>query len=107
MTITKTEGVRKKGRPARYGQGRTSLHVRFTPERIEMLKALADLNGRSLSEQVEYVVERHFADQAVHAAKRNDRQLRDVDEKRTQEIIEATTERLLAQVRELFAGRKE
>jgi hypothetical protein len=35
------------------------LHVRFTPERIEMLKALADRNGRSLSEQVEYLVEDH------------------------------------------------
>ena len=55
----KTEETRKRGRPARYGQGRTSLHVRFTPERIAMLKALADRNGRSLSEQVEFVVEDH------------------------------------------------
>jgi hypothetical protein len=59
MTTVETGAPRKKGRPARYGQGRTSLHVRFTPERIVMLKALADRNGRSLSEQVEFVVEDH------------------------------------------------
>ena len=59
MTPVETEAARKKGRPARYGQGRTSLHVRFTPERIATLKALADRNGRSLSEQVEYIVEDH------------------------------------------------
>jgi hypothetical protein len=59
MTTVETETPRKRGRPARYGQGRTSLHVRFTPERIEMLKALADRHGRSLSEQVEFIVEDH------------------------------------------------
>jgi hypothetical protein len=59
MTTVETGAPRKKGRPARYGQGRSSLHVRFTPERIALLKALADHNGRSLSEQVEFVVEDH------------------------------------------------
>jgi|ERR1700722_5996780 hypothetical protein len=59
MTTAKTEEPRKRGRPARYGQGRASLHVRFTPERIALLKALADRNGRSLSEQVEFIVEDH------------------------------------------------
>jgi hypothetical protein len=59
MTTVETETPRKKGRPARYGQGRTSLHVRFTPERVEMLKTLADRHGRSLSEQVEFIVEDH------------------------------------------------
>jgi predicted HicB family RNase H-like nuclease len=49
---------RKPGRPRKYGQGRINATVRFTPERHAELRAAADQNGRSVSEQVEYLIER-------------------------------------------------
>jgi hypothetical protein len=48
---------RKPGRPRKYGQGRINATVRFTPERYAELQAEADQKGRSLSEQVEHMVE--------------------------------------------------
>jgi predicted DNA-binding protein len=91
MTTTETEQPRKKGRPARSGQGRMSLHVRFTPERMEMLKVLADRNGRSLSEQVEYVVERYFADLQFHG----------VSEKQLKAVVDAAAKRVIEEIRKL------
>jgi hypothetical protein len=57
VTNTETERRRKPGRPRKYGQGRINATVRFTPERYAALKTEADRTGRSLSEQVEAVVE--------------------------------------------------
>jgi len=53
-----TRRGRKPGRPRKYGQGRINATVRFTPERYAGLKASADANGRSVSEEVEAQVER-------------------------------------------------
>lgn len=57
MTRSAETPRRKPGRPRKYGQGRVNATVRFTPERYAELQAEADQNGRSLSEQVEHLVE--------------------------------------------------
>jgi hypothetical protein len=54
------EKQRKPGRPRKYQGGRINATVRFTPQTYAKLKAAADRNGRSVSEQVEFVVERAF-----------------------------------------------
>jgi hypothetical protein len=64
----KAEAERKPGRPRRYKGGRIHTTVRFTPERHASLKAEADRNRRSVSEQVEAMVERAVAyDQMLEA----------------------------------------
>jgi predicted HicB family RNase H-like nuclease len=64
----KAEAERKPGRPRKYKGGRIHATVRFTPERHASLKAEADRNGRSVSEQVEAMVERAVAyDQMLEA----------------------------------------
>lgn len=50
--------TRRRGRPRKYGQGRINATVRFTPERHADLKAAADSNRRSISEEVEARIER-------------------------------------------------
>jgi hypothetical protein len=50
------------GRPRKYAEGRHNATVRFTPKRYAALRAEADKNRRSLSEEVEVRVERSFAD---------------------------------------------
>jgi hypothetical protein len=67
MSIEKTSR-RKPGRPRKYGQGRINATVRFTPERYDVLKQAADAAGRSVSEQVEAMVERAFALDELMAA---------------------------------------
>jgi hypothetical protein len=66
MPIEKTSR-RKPGRPRKYGQGRVNATVRFTPERYAELQAEADQNRRSLSEQVEYIVENAARDRETIA----------------------------------------
>ena len=63
MTSEESER-RKPGRPRRYGQGRINATVRFTPERYADLKAAADDQRRSISEEVEARVERSFTEAA-------------------------------------------
>ena len=53
---------RKPGRPRKYGRGRVNATVRFTPERYAALKAAADVQRRSVSEEVEARVERSFTE---------------------------------------------
>jgi hypothetical protein len=57
MTETGKPAPRKPGRPRKFGLGRINATVRFTPERYEELRLEADQNGRSVSEQVEYMVD--------------------------------------------------
>jgi hypothetical protein len=57
VTQSEKNSRRKPGRPRKFGQGRINATVRFTPERHAELQAEADQNGRSLSEQVEHMVE--------------------------------------------------
>ena len=57
MTEAKKPAARKPGRPRKFGQGRINATVRFSPQRYEMLRLEADQNGRSISEQVEHMVE--------------------------------------------------
>jgi hypothetical protein len=57
---TETERRQKPGRPRKYGRGRINATVRFTPERYAALKAGADENGRSVSEEVEQRIEQSF-----------------------------------------------
>lgn len=45
-------------RPRKHGQGRINATVRFTPQRHEELKAAAEASGRSVSEEVEFRIER-------------------------------------------------
>ena len=54
MTQTEKSVPRTPGRPRKFGQGRRNVMVRFTPERYAELRAEADRQGRSLSEQVEH-----------------------------------------------------
>ena len=51
--------VRKRGRPRKYPRGRVVVGVRFTPQLYAELRAEAELHGRSLSEQVEHMVEQN------------------------------------------------
>ena len=53
----KKEMKRKRGRPPQFGKGRIRTAVRFSPERYAELKKLADASGRSVSEQVEMMIE--------------------------------------------------
>jgi hypothetical protein len=63
--VTSEESERRKpGRPRRYGQGRINATVRFTPERYADLKAAAEEQRRSISEEVEARVERSFTEAA-------------------------------------------
>ena len=55
MVIVK-EG-RRLGRPRKFGQGRINATIRFTPKRYAEIKKAADSNGRSVSEQVETMIE--------------------------------------------------
>jgi hypothetical protein len=64
---------RKPGRPRKYGQGRINATVRFTAQRIAQLRTEADQNGRSVSEQVEYIVERASSDRELIANLKRDR----------------------------------
>jgi hypothetical protein len=57
VTTIEKSSRRKPGRPRKYGQGRINATVRFTPERYAELRAEADQNGRSVSEQIEHMVE--------------------------------------------------
>jgi uncharacterized protein Yka (UPF0111/DUF47 family) len=57
---TETERRRKPGRPRKYGHGRVNSTVRFTAQRHAALKAEADKNGRSISEEVEQRIEQSF-----------------------------------------------
>ena len=51
--------TRKPGRPRKYPRGRCVVGVRFTPQLYTELRAEAELHGRSLSEQVEHMVEQN------------------------------------------------
>jgi hypothetical protein len=66
-------GTRKPpGRPSKFGQGRVTATVRFTPERYAELKQAATDHGRSVSEQVEVMIERVYTIEATLAALRTD-----------------------------------
>jgi hypothetical protein len=67
VTQTKKTSRRKPGRPRKYGQGRINATVRFTPERYAELRAEADQQGRSFSEQVEHIVERAISERKLIA----------------------------------------
>jgi hypothetical protein len=54
---TEKSSRRKPGRPRKYGHGRINVTVRFTLETYIEIKAEAHRHGRSISEQVEYMVE--------------------------------------------------
>jgi hypothetical protein len=68
MTATEKSVPRTPGRPRKFGQGRRNVMVRFTPERYAELRAEADGQGRSLSEQVEAMIERTVARDTLLAA---------------------------------------
>ena len=108
MTKTKIEDkkiAKPRGRPR--GQGRASVHVRFTPERTAILKALAERDGRSLSEQVEFLIERYFAEMAFRQAERLDARLRDnLTREQVKAMLDDAAERMLAETRKLFEGIK-
>lgn len=68
MTQPEKTSRRTPGRPRKYGQGRINATVRFTPKRYAALKGAADDAGRSVSEQVEVMIERAFTLDALLAA---------------------------------------
>jgi hypothetical protein len=97
VTATEKTSRRKPGRPRKYGQGRVNATVRFTPERYAELRAEADQNGRSVSEQIEHMVEqtrllRELADQLKlafgSAREDSDRLRREIDELKTAHVAE-------------------
>jgi len=66
-------GTRKPpGRPSKFGPGRITATVRFSPARYAELKREAIDHGRSVSEQVEYLVERAYIIEMTLAAMRTD-----------------------------------
>jgi hypothetical protein len=96
VAAAKTGERRGPGRPQKYGRGRISAHVRFTPEMYAVLKGVADRNGRSVSEQVEFLVERHFAETAAKSARRVDAKVRALTEEQFTQMIEDAVRRALA-----------
>jgi hypothetical protein len=69
---------RKPGRPRKYGEGRINATVRFTPETYAELKAAADQNRRSVSEEVEARVERaRQYDQTLEALRTDLQKIKD------------------------------
>jgi hypothetical protein len=66
------------------------------------LKGLAEREGRSLSEQVEYLVEHYFAEQAF----RSRLKLRGLTEKQAQELVEAAAKRAVDWVWAQFGVRR-
>src|SRR5262245_56308355 len=72
MPTTQQAKGRRAGRPVKFGPGRTVVTVRLTPERYSQLKQEAIDLGRSLSEQVEYLVEDNYRMREVLAAVRTD-----------------------------------
>jgi hypothetical protein len=88
MTRSAESPRRKPGRPRKYGQGRINATVRFTPERYAELRAEADQNGRSVSEQVEHIVERAVSDRQLIADLRRER---DEADDKTIESMRAVT----------------
>jgi hypothetical protein len=50
----------KLGRPRKYTNGRKSATVRFRPQTYARLKAEAEHNARSISEEVEWRIEETF-----------------------------------------------
>jgi|SRR6516164_8921955 hypothetical protein len=68
MTKAAVSEVRKPGRPRKFAEGRINATIRFTPERYAELKAAADKNRRSVSEQVEAMIEELLHTNTVLAA---------------------------------------
>jgi len=68
MTRAAVKEVRKPGRPRKFGEGRINATIRFTPERYAEIKKAADKNGRSVSEQVETMIEELLHTNTVLAA---------------------------------------
>jgi hypothetical protein len=91
--VTTIEGGerRKPGRPRKFGQGRINATIRFTAGRYAELKVAADATGRSVSEQVEFVIEDYKRIEKV----------RDEYERKAAEI-EVAVDRLAARLDELI-----
>ena len=68
MDTPETKERKRIGRPPKYGQGRITSTVRHTPERYADLKAAAEQAGRSISEEIEYRLERDARADAEHQA---------------------------------------
>jgi hypothetical protein len=68
VTTTETKERKRTGRPPKYGRGRITSTVRHTPERYAELKAAAEQAARSISEEVEYRLERDARAAAEHQA---------------------------------------
>jgi hypothetical protein len=102
----KTEKARKIGRPRKFPPGRISVYLRVTPERLAILKGTAEHHGRSLSEQIEYELEWAAAERAVRAATQVDKKVRGISEQQARKIVNDTAERMLEDMRMLFAELK-
>jgi hypothetical protein len=57
-------------------------------------QGVADKHGRSVSEQVEFLVNQHFAETATRAAARHDPRVRGLSEARVQEMIDAAVAKM-------------
>jgi len=68
MTKAAVKEVRKPGRPRKFGEGRINATIRFTPKRYAEIKEAAGKNRRSVSEQIETMIEELFHTNAVLAA---------------------------------------
>ena len=104
MTSIKKTSRRKPGRPRKYGQGRINATVRFTPERYAELRAQADANGRSVSEQVEYLVNSAIYEQKLVA---NFRRELEADVASSAEALRAASEKQMKQLEAEHAKRME
>ena len=63
-----SEEKRKRGRPRKHPPGRIYASVRFSPDRYQAIKTAAEVAGRSVSEEIEYRVEKLAAYNEVLAA---------------------------------------
>lgn len=68
MKTAAVREVRKPGRPRKFAGGRINATIRFTPERYAEIKKTADDNRRSVSEQVEAMIEELLHTNTVLAA---------------------------------------
>jgi hypothetical protein len=95
----KDSPTRKPGRPRKYAVGRPHATVRFTPARYAVLKAEAEKNGRSLSEEVEARVERSFTDEVLEEFQRRFV----IDKRKDAAMRRASIEQLMEQSDRRFA----
>jgi hypothetical protein len=99
METIETGERRKPGRPRKYAQGRHQAAARFSPARYRDLAAAAEASARSISEEIEYRIEKSFSEDRLLEIARGEKELKG-------ELLSIAIEQLkqaMARITELMA----